>query len=236
MKSPLLSLLLVSAMLLLSPLATRAQAVDEDQLGAWYMYFYSVRFDDSRFGFQGDGQFRNWDILGDLEQLLLRSGATFTPEGSNTTFTLGYASITTGSFGPSDASQHENRIYQEALVRQRVGSRVRLRHRLRLEQRFVEDQDYRNRFRYALFVDIPLNRKEMAPGTLYLALYDELFLNLERDIGDDRRVDTFDRNRLYAGLGYAVSDRMKVQGGAMLQSTSNIDKPQLQLSLHHSFR
>lgn len=234
MKSPLLCLTALCALLL--PPSTSWAQVDEDQLGAWYMYFYSVRFEDSRLGFQGDGQWRNWDLGGDLEQLLLRSGLTFTPEDSNTTFTLGYASITSGAFGSSDASQHEHRIYQEALVRQRAGSRVRLRHRLRLEQRFVEDQDYRNRFRYALFVDIPLNRPEMTPGAFYLALYDEVFINLERNIGDGRRVDTLDRNRLYAALGYAVSNKLKVQGGVMLQSSSSIDKPQLQLSLHQSFR
>ncbi|MEO0974563.1 MAG: DUF2490 domain-containing protein, partial [Pseudomonadota bacterium] len=143
----LIGLLFVLSLLALQ--AARAQ-VDEDQLGAWYMYFYGVSFEDSRFGLQGDGQWRNWDLGGDLEQLLLRSGATFTPRDSNTTFTLGYASITSGAFGPSDASQHESRIYQEALVRQSAGSRVKLRHRLRLEQRFVQNQDFRNRFRYAL--------------------------------------------------------------------------------------
>lgn len=235
MKPSLLAAVLMSSALLMPTLGA-AQAVDEDQLGAWYMYFYDVRFEDSRFGFQGDGQWRNWDIAGDLEQLLLRSGATFTPEGSNTTFTFGYASITTGSFGPSDASQHENRIYQEALIRQRAGSRVRLRHRLRTEQRWVEDQDFRTRFRYALFVDIPLTQREMNPGAFYLALYDEVFINLERNIGDGRRVDRVDRNRLYGALGYVVGSQLKVQGGVMLQSSGSIDKPQLQLSLHQSFR
>ncbi|MEM9383808.1 MAG: DUF2490 domain-containing protein [Pseudomonadota bacterium] len=235
MKPACLTAVLMSAALVM-PALVSAQAVDEDQLGAWYMYFYDVRFEDSRFGLQGDGQWRNWDLGGDLEQLLLRSGATFTPEDSNTTFTFGYASITSGSFGPSDASQHEHRIYQEALIRQRVGSRVRLRHRLRTEQRFVEDQDFRTRFRYALFVDIPLNRREMNPGAYYLALYDEVFINLERNIGDGRRVDRVDRNRLYGALGYVVTSTLKVQGGVMLQSSGSIDKPQLQLSLHQAFR
>lgn len=229
-----LLLLGLGACLLRAPDAT-AQ-IDEGQLGAWYMYFYDARFGDGGLGVQGDLQWRHWDLGGDLEQLLLRSGATFTPRGGTTTFTLGYASITTGTFGPSDATSHENRIYQEALLRQRVGSRVRLRHRLRAEQRWVEGQNFRGRFRYALFADIPLNRPEIDAGTVYLAFYDELFLNLQNDIGGGRSVDTFDRNRLYGALGYALRGGLRLQGGIMLQSTSAVDKRQIQLSLHTAFR
>ena len=43
--------------------------VNEDQLGAWYMYFYDAKFGESQFGVKGDIQFRNWDLGGDLEQL-----------------------------------------------------------------------------------------------------------------------------------------------------------------------
>ncbi len=218
-----------------APVGALAQ-VDGGQLGAWYMYFYDARFDGGRFGVQGDAQYRNFDLLGDLEQLLLRSGATWTPRTGFATFTLGYASITSGTFGAGDDTSHEHRLYQEALLRQRAGPRVRLRHRLRYEQRWVDGQDFRTRLRYALFVDIPLNRAAMERGTLYFALYDEVFLNLEREIGGGRRVDTLDRNRLYGGLGYAVSDTLRVQGGWMLQSTAAVDKGQLQFSLHQAFR
>ena len=51
-----------------------AQEVDEDQLGAWYMYFFNVKFDDSQWGVQGDLQYRAWDWGSDMEQLLLRGG------------------------------------------------------------------------------------------------------------------------------------------------------------------
>ena len=64
----------VALMLLLAPLSpsTLAEEIDEDQLGAWYMYFWSTRFADSQWGLQGDTQYRNWDLGGDMEQLLLR--------------------------------------------------------------------------------------------------------------------------------------------------------------------
>ena len=53
-----------------------AQQVDEEQLGAWYMYFFNKKFGKSRFGIQGDYQYRTWNGAGDMEQLLLRTGIT----------------------------------------------------------------------------------------------------------------------------------------------------------------
>ncbi len=219
---------------MVAPQAASAQ-VDEDQLGAWYMYFFNSRFDDSRWGVQGDAQYRNWDLGGDLEQLLLRGGVTYTPESLAATFTLGYANITTGEFGSSDDTFREDRIYQEALLPHKLGSRMFLRHRFRYEQRWVDDQDFRTRFRYALFVDVPLNGEDLNKGAVYLALYNEVFINGERDIGDGRSVNTFDRNRAYAALGYSLSDSLRLQGGYMYQDTNAVEKGQIQLSLHHAF-
>ena len=205
--------------------AARAQ-VDEDQLGAWYMYFFNASFDDSRWGLQGDVQYRNWDLGGDLEQLLLRGGVTYRPESADVLFTLGYANIASGEFGDGDSTVGEDRVYQEALLPQRVGSRVRLRHRFRFEQRWVERQDFRTRFRYALFMDIPLNRNDLARGAWYLAFYNEIFINGERDIGGGREVEIFDRNRAYAALGYSLSHTLRLQGGYMYQYSDAVEKGQ----------
>lgn len=227
------SILLTALIFALFPLTATSQ-VDEDQTGAWYMYFWSTTFGDSQFGMQGDIQYRNWNIMGDLEQLLLRGGFTFQPKDSPIKFTLGYANITTGAFGDSQETTAESRIYQEALLSQKIGRRFNLRHRFRYEQRFVEGQDLRTRWRYAIFLDVPLNQEDTGKGAVYLALYNELFVNGEKDIGNGRSVQVFDRNRLYGGLGYSLSDRLKTQLGYMRQKTDGIGKNQLQISLHHS--
>ena len=57
-----------------------AQSIDEDKIGAWYIYAFNFDAKDSRWGAQGDIQYRNWDTIGDLEQLLIRSGVTYRPE------------------------------------------------------------------------------------------------------------------------------------------------------------
>lgn len=234
MKFPRSSLVFAALVTLLQSTSSHAQ-IDEDQLGAWYMYFWNNQFENSPWGLQGDVQHRNWDSVGDLEQLLIRGGVTYTPESSNVMFTLGYANITSGDFGSSSSTSSEDRIYQEALLPQRIGQRVYLRHRFRLEQRWVDNQDFRSRFRYALFMDVPLNQTDMSQGALYLSFYNELFINGENDIGDGRSVDTYDRNRSYAALGYTLRDDLRLQFGYMHQSSDAIDKGQLQLSLHHSF-
>jgi hypothetical protein len=220
--------------LVITPKFAHAQ-VDEDQLGSWFMLFWNKSFDDSRWGLQGDVQYRDWDSIGDMEQLLIRGGLTYSPESFNATFTLGYASITTGEFGDSNDTSQENRFYQEMLLPQKLGSRVYLRHRFRAEQRWVENQNFRTRARYALFIDIPLNQNTMDKGAWYLSFYNEVFLNFETDIGDGRNVETFDRNRFYAGVGYALKDNMRFQFGLMHQSTDTVDKTQLQFSVHQAF-
>jgi len=217
----------------ISPFAT-AQ-FDQSQTGAWYMYFFKGSFKESNWGVQGDIQYRNWDLGGDLEQLLIRGGVTYKPNHTDILFTLGYGNITTGAFGDDNSTTQESRIYQEALFPKQFGNRFYTNHRFRYEQRFVEGQDFRTRYRYNLFLNVPLNKANMDAKTIYLALYNELFINGQRDIGDGKSVEFFDRNRFYTALGYVIKKGMKVQCGIMNQTTNTWSKNQLQLSFHHNF-
>ncbi|MGB3590864.1 MAG: DUF2490 domain-containing protein [Nonlabens sp.] len=213
-----------------------AQEVEESQLGAWYMYFYNKKLGDStRWGIQGDFQYRDWKGLGDREQLLLRSGVTYRPKDSGVLLTLGYANITSGPYGDSDDFSMENRIYQEALFGNTLFNKFLLTHRFRYEQRWVENQDFRTRYRYNLFVNIPFKGNSLAPGVFYGAFYNELFINGERKIDDNRFVQFFDRNRTYLGLGYVLNNNIRFQAGWMKQTTNFVEKGQLQFSMHHNF-
>ena len=206
--------------------------LDEEKTGAWYMYFFNTTFNESSWGVQGDVQYRNWNIAGDLEQLLLRGGITYKPKKADIKLTLGYGNITTGSYGSDTSTSTESRIYQEALFPVQFGNRFYTNHRFRYEQRFVENQDFRTRYRYNLFLNIPLNKAVMDDKTLYLALYNELFINGQRKIGNGNTVEIFDRNRLYLAMGYMIKKGLKIQFGIMRQTTDNWSKNQLQLSFH----
>lgn len=226
-----LSILFILSLSLLLPSNSLAQP-NEKQLGTWYMYFVNGTFKESDWGMQGDLQYRNWNIAGDLEQLLIRGGLTYKPKKSIVKFTLGYGNISTGAYGADKAITQESRIYQEALFPVQLGSRFYSNHRFRYEQRFVEGQEFRTRYRYNLFVNIPLNKSSIEDKTVYLAFYNELFINGQRDIGNGNTVEIFDRNRLYTALGYAIKKNLKIQLGFMRQSTDSWGKNQLQVSFH----
>lgn len=232
MTHPLRFLVIVLILLLSTPGSSQSQ---EDKVGAWYMYFFNKRFADSKFGVQGDVQFRNWNLLGDLEQVLLRGGLTYYPIKAPLMLTFGTASITTGTFGDPTHTFYETRFYQEAFYPHKLAGRVYLVHRFRYEQRFVETQDFRTRYRYNFFVNVPFNKPKLEKGAVYLQVYNEFFLNGQKKIGDGREVSLFDRNRLYLGLGYNLKDNLRVQLGAMQQATKALTKNQAQISLHHTW-
>ncbi len=228
---------IIISLLFIFGLSPKSQAqINEDQLGAWYMYFYNTSFNKGQWGVQGDIQNRNFNSFGDLEQLLLRSGLTYKPQNTNIKFTLGYGHITTGTYGDTESTTHESRIYQEALYPVKFGKRFFTNHRFRYEQRFIENQDFRTRYRYNLFLNIPLNRDIMDKNTLYLAFYNELFINGERNEINNKKVEFFDRNRLYTALGYFIKKQLKVQLGLMTQVTNSIEKNQLQISIHQTIQ
>lgn len=212
-----------------------AAQIDESELGAWYTYAWNATFEERRIGFQGDVQYRNWDSLGDLEQLLLRAGVTFRKEGGRTLYTVGLAHITTGAYGPGSATIAERRMYQEALIPGRIGDKVFLTHRFRLEQRWVERQDFRTRARYFFGLNFPFNQDTLGRGAVYLAFYNELFANLETDIGNGRRVENFDRNRAYLAIGRSLRDDLRIQAGYMFQQTETVGKGQLQINVVQTF-
>ena len=70
-------------------------------------------------------------------------------------------------------------MYQEALFSNSLLKRLLLTHRMRYEQRWVENQDFRMRYRYMLFVNVPFKGTFLSKGTPYLAFYNEIFINGE---------------------------------------------------------
>lgn len=210
--------------------AIASQAQDNPDLGSWYMYFGNFRWKESPWAIHGEVQYRNHNILGDLEQLLLRTGLQYNLQDGSASFTLGYGNITSQPAGDSDLSIGESRIYQEAILRQKV-YRVGLMHRFRYEQRWVDSSPFRTRFRYAIFVNVPLNSKELnEKGSWYIQVYDEIFINGETL---DGLVEYFDRNRIYLGLGRRINPKLALQVGFMEQKTNRISKNQLQFSVFY---
>ena len=89
--------------------------INEDEIGAWYMYFFNTTFKESAWGVQGDIQCRNWNIAGDLEQLLLRGGITYKPKKANIKLTLGYGNVTNLPGSTISGSIWESFLYQSPI-------------------------------------------------------------------------------------------------------------------------
>lgn len=195
-----------AVILVLTPVFAYAQNSD---LGNWLIYFGNKKINE-KINWHNEVQQRNYNGLGDLEQLLLRTGVGYNLTENNNNVLLGYGYIVSENYvdGTDEKTNiNEHRIYQQFISKQNIG-RLNLQHRYRFEQRFIE-KDFKLRFRYFLAFNIPLNRKELMDKTLYLSAYNEIFLTTKDKV--------FERNRLYGGLGYKLNNRLRFELGYMNQ-------------------
>ncbi|MGB3775230.1 MAG: DUF2490 domain-containing protein [Leeuwenhoekiella sp.] len=228
--------ILFTLLLILSSFFLKVNAQDTNgQLGAWYNYNWTIKFGESRFGAMGDFQYRVYDVANDFQQLILRGGISYAPKNSGVTLLAGYSYFNSGAFGDPDPQTYEHRLYQDFLLSQTLWDRVFVGHRFRLEERFVENQDFRTRFRYFIAARVPVNQKTLAKNAIFFVVNNEVFVNAQKNIGDGRTVPLFDRNWLAGGLGYSFSDNARFELTYIRESTEAYNKGQLWVSLFHTF-
>jgi len=199
----------------------------DSNLGNWLIYIGSKELKNG-WNIHNEVQYRNYDAVGDLEQLLLRTGLGYNFTENNNNLLLGYGYILSENYvGDTDqkVSVNEHRIFQQFTTKQNVGV-LDLSHRYRFEQRFVED-DFKMRFRYFLGLKIPLQNKADGNNPLYLSAYNEIFLNTKSEI--------FDRNRLYGGLGYQFSKQLRLELGYMNQFFETSSRDQINIMAFVNF-
>ncbi|WP_419488382.1 DUF2490 domain-containing protein [Chryseobacterium bernardetii] len=212
---------LAFAVLSLGSVLTWAQKND---LGAWYMYFGNNKI-SKKLNWHNEVQYRNFDAIGDLEQLLIRTGIGYDLTENNNNVLLGYGFILSQPYVNGEKKENiEHRIFQQYITKQKFG-RFNLQHRYRLEERFLED-DFRVRFRYMLGLNIPITQKEMLPKTLYASVYNEIFLHFNSPV--------FDRNRVYGALGYVINKNMRIEAGYMNQIQENRNRGQIQIGFYNN--
>lgn len=200
----------------------------DSDLGNWIICFGNKKI-NAKLNWHHEVQYRNYNAIGDLEQLLLRTGVGYNLTENNNNLLLGYGFIRSENYiGILDekVAFNEHRIYQQFITKQNIG-RVKVQHRYRLEERWVDDADFKMRFRYFLALNVPLNNKDMIDNTVYLSGYNEIFLNHKNGI--------FDRNRLYGGVGYKVNSLMRFELGYMNQFFGSANRDQVNMIAFISF-
>lgn len=213
-----------SVSLVIFILATTLSFAQKNDLGAWYMYFGNNKI-NKKWNWHNEIQYRNFDAVGDLEQLLIRTGIGYDLSENNNNVLLGYGFILSQPYVNGEKKENiEHRIFQQFITKQQFG-RFYLQHRYRLEERFLEE-DFRMRFRYFLGLNIPINNKEMLPKTFYASLYNEVFLHFDSQV--------FDRNRVYGALGYVISKNLRIEAGYMNQLQENRNRGQIQIGFYNN--
>ena len=196
----------------------------ESSIGNWLIYFGNKDLNSS-FNWHHEIQHRNYNILGELEQLLVRTGLGYNVNENNNIL-LGYGFIDSRNKAIESneiLKVNEHRIYQQFISKQVIG-KIKIQHRYRFEQRFIED-DFKLRYRYFLSLNIPLLKTNKK---YYISAYNEIFIDASQE-------NSFDRNRIYGGLGYKLNSNIKLELGYMNQIFNNSTRDQFNVICFFNF-
>lgn len=180
-------------------------------LGSWNVANAELYL-NKKWSIWSEVQTRSQKLFADFFYHELKAGVNYKP-GNNYAVLIGmgqYVTYSNGGNFKSPVLSHEFRLWEQLTLVNNM-ERLKIEHRYRIEQRWRNGQ-YFNRFRYRLNPIIPLlpwKKKTIEPGTLYTSIYDEIFL------GD--RAPHFERNRLFAGLGYQFNNALTLQFGWLRQ-------------------
>jgi hypothetical protein len=176
-----------------------------------------------------DAQFRSTDEWQGIQTILLRPGINF-HLSKKTILTGGYAFVQNRIVVNNVTGRAvEHRIWEQFIFAHKLNP-ILITHRFRLEQRFIphmlslnnelEKDGYStsNRFRYFLRNILPLKKQDIFKKGMFLALQNEVFLNLFGQQNVNGKF--FDQNRFYLAAGYRVSSKADLEIGYMNQYVS----------------
>jgi len=197
----------------------------EEDFGKWLVYFGNQKI-NNKWLFQSDVQYRFNQTPEQKSQLLLRAGLGYNLTEANNNILLGIAYIESNLLegDVTMPSTNEKRIYQQYLYKQKRNN-LFITHRVRMEERFLAD-DFGLRSRYFLSLQKPLNGKLLNRRSIYASCFNELFLDIKNQ--------KFDRNRLYAGIGFGVSNDIRLETGYLIQAQKNSTRGQFQLIVYNN--
>jgi hypothetical protein len=193
--------------------------------GKWFVYFGNQKI-NNKWLLQSDVQYRLNQIPGQKSQLLFRAGIGYNLTESNNNILFGLAYVQSNLEEGDEAKSiiNEKRIYQQYLNKQKSDN-LFITHRVRMEERFLVN-NFALRARYFLSLQKPLNSRLLNSKSVYASSFNELFI----DISNQK----LDRNRFFAGIGYALTNDIRLETGYLIQSQKNITRGQFQLIVYNN--
>lgn len=208
-------LLLLASLFLSSVTFSPAQEnVNDKRLGAWTVFNFQYAF-SKKWGVWGELQSRLNNPFYNIFYYEQKGGAWY---NINEYFQVlgGIGHYGTHGEDFSDGpTVREARFWQQLTINQYL-DRLKFEHRYRIEQRWL-NREFNDRFRYRLNLAIPLNHNKMEAKTVFLSMFDEIFLTTQKP--------HFLRNRFFIGAGYQINKEVSVLAGWINQYNYNLSKP-----------
>lgn len=200
--------------------------INED-LGLWYAYNFKTKYYE-KFTLSVDIQSR----YNTNKQQLIR-GVFGKNLKNNFNVGIGYGYFNNQQSNPRKNIQ-ENRIFQELNFNHKLLAVFKLKHRFRVEERFMSHKDFFMRFRYAISLKYNLFKNENQSKLLNMLVANELFVNSEViQYEEESDLVAYDRNRFLIGMEYAFHNNISLQLAYMEQYLENNKAAQIVLKVTH---
>lgn len=176
--------------------------------GAWLMYWGTHQV-GKQWEVYSEWQMRQKNLVADHEQVLLRAGVG-RKINKHVSLGSGYGSISyyNNSSDLVRPDAMEQRWWGQMVHQRRDKSNI-LEHRLRTEHRWHENvPDWR--WRYRIMWIHPIHMFNEDDDALVVHLSNELFVH--------QGASWFDRNRLFAAIGYHCNTHCEIQAGYLVQN------------------
>ncbi len=198
----------------------------QSDFGSWFTYNLQLKITPA-VGLGTDLNYRDYAFFTDTEQELARFTGSYNFAEDKFQAAIGCAYAHSENYRKGSSSKKtttERRLFQQMLQRTKTG-RMYINHRFRMEQRFFDDHS-NLRFRYQVQLLTALNKEEILPGTFYLLLSDEIFINGISPV--------FDRNRLLGSIGYMINPAFKIESGVLFQMLENRHRAQVLFTVYQT--
>ncbi|MDA9554883.1 DUF2490 domain-containing protein [Pelobium sp.] len=190
------------------------------QNAAWLLWQHSQKT-STKTSFNLDLLLRSNNDFNDLRNFLIRPSFSY-QLAKNLTSTAGYLYSNTKTYASGNQKSHlsENMIFEQLGLTYKVKS-VNSILRLRLEQRFIEQQTaniFSQRARLLSRFVIPLAKRDSSSFDKgnYFSLQDEVFFNIQNK--EKLNAHFYDQNRFLVGLGHKFNPQLDLELAYMGQS------------------